>query len=39
MDRAQVGNATSAFIWGASSDGSFYTQAPRTYRLTLAADL
>jgi iron complex outermembrane recepter protein len=36
--RAQMGNAGNAFIWGVNPDGSFYTQAPRNFRLTLAAD-
>ena len=36
--RAQLSNAAGAFIWGVNPDGSFYTQAPRNFRLTLAAD-
>ena len=36
--RAQMFNLTDAFSWGINSNGSFYTRAPRNFRLTLAAD-
>jgi iron complex outermembrane receptor protein len=36
--RAQAFNVTNGYTWGAGSNGSFFTHAPRNFRLTLAAD-